>query len=230
MWLNFVGTMLILLAVGYFSPYGIRLIQQRRLRVVCGRKGILVLSYDDGPSRITTVRLLDLLSQLEAKATFFLVGKHVKDCPEVVKRLKADGHELASHSFQHLNAWKVSPWRSVRDVQQGFAALSTQQIDVRLFRPPYGKVNLLTWMATICRGIRFAWWTVVSGDTYAQLPDPVSIVRAVENEGGGIVLMHDFEHGEEHLTYVLDLTRRLLETARSRGWKVCTQGELQGTR
>ena len=206
------------------------MIQEKRLRNYCRKNQTLILTYDDGPGLATTPQILDLLAEMGAKATFFLLGQRVQSTPEIVRRLKNEGHELASHSHNHLNAWKVLPWKSVIDVQRGFSTLDNNSVDFKLFRPPYGKLNLLTWLTAICRGVRFGWWTVVSGDTFRPLPDPDTVVQAVERDGGGVVLMHDFDRDEERSIYVLDLTRRLLETARIRGWKVCTFSEVWHSR
>ena len=211
----------------YVSPFAARMIAEKRLRHICRREHVLILTYDDGPSVVTTPRLLDLLAEMGAKGTFFLLGQRVQSTPQVLRRLQDEGHELASHSQDHLNAWKVAPWRSVVDVKRGFATLVKYGVDFGLFRPPYGKLNLLTWFTAVCYGVRFGWWTVVSGDTFNPLPDPDSIVQAVERDGGGVVLMHDFDSDEVHSKYVLELTRRLLEKASVYGWKVCTLSEVR---
>jgi len=215
--------------LSYVSPHAVRIVQQHRLRTRCVREHVLVLTYDDGPGRLATPKLLDLLMAEEAKATFFLLGRNVQSDPEALGRMRDEGHELGSHSQSHLNAWKVAPWRGLQDVNRGFAMLEVHGIDAMIFRPPYGKLNLLTWFSVIRRRIRFGWWTVVSGDTFSTLPHPESVVRAVERDGGGVVLMHDCDRTEDRLAYVLELTKQLLETARIRGWKVCTLGELLRT-
>ena len=197
-----------LLVAVFISPMAIRVAQENRLRLFCRKRHALILTYDDGPGAKTTPQVLDLLEEMGAKGTFFLLGQQVQSHPAVLKRLREEGHELASHSQDHLNAWKVAPWRSVADVQRGFTTLADCDVDFRLFRPPYGKLNLLTWLTAIRYGVRFGWWTIVSGDTFNPLPDPDSVVQTVERDGGGVVLMHDFDSDEVHSKYVLDLTRR----------------------
>jgi peptidoglycan/xylan/chitin deacetylase (PgdA/CDA1 family) len=210
----------------YVIPYAFRLLSEFRLRRRCRKDHVLVLTYDDGPGEETTPKLLDLLDQHHAKATFYLVGKNVESKGSILPRMQHAGHDLASHSQNHLNGWKVTPWRSLRDVLQGFSTLKRTNIDFSLFRPPYGKINLLTWLAAARHRIQLGWWTIVSGDTCANLPDVASIVAMAERDGGGVVLMHDFDRSEERFFYVLDLTARLLNLAKSRGWKVMTHREL----
>ena len=210
----------------YAIPYAFRLFSEFGLRRLCRTQHVLVLTYDDGPGEKTTPKLLDLLDHHQAKATFYLVGSNVEGKGSILPRMQHAGHDLASHSQNHLNGWKVTPWRSLRDVVQGFSTLKRTNIDFKLFRPPYGKINLLTWLAAARHQIQLGWWTIVSGDTRADLPNVASIVAIAERDGGGVVLMHDFDRSEERFSYVLDLTSQLLDLAKSRGWKVMTHREL----
>jgi len=214
----------------YVIPYSFRIFSEFGLRRRCQKDHVLVLTYDDGPGEETTPKLLDLLDQHQAKATFYLVGNNVQSKGSILPRMQRAGHDLASHSQNHLNGWKVTPWRSLSDVLQGFSTLKRTNIDFTLFRPPYGKINLLTWLAATRHRIHLGWWTIVSGDTCANLPDVGSIVAMAERDGGGVVLMHDFDRSEERFFFVLDLTARLLDLAKSRGWKVMTQRELLQSR
>ena len=220
-------TLPILFAIFFYAiPYALRLFSEFGLRRRCRKEHVLVLTYDDGPGEKTTPKLLDLLDQYQAKATFYLVGSNVEGKGSILPRMQQAGHDLASHSQNHLNGWKVAPWRSLRDVLQGFSTLKRTNIDFTLFRPPFGKINLLTWLAAAHHRIQLGWWTIVSGDTCANLPEVASIVAKAERDGGGVVLMHDFDRSEERFAYVLDLTARLLDLAKSREWKVITHRQL----
>lgn len=61
----------------------------------------IALTIDDGPDALVTPKLLDLLSQYNIKATFFLVGKNIVDNPDIVKRMVAEGHVIGNHTFTH---------------------------------------------------------------------------------------------------------------------------------
>lgn len=58
---------------------------------------IAYLTFDDGPTLKATGKILDILKDLDVKATFFVVGKHVKEHPELVKRAYDEGHYIANH-------------------------------------------------------------------------------------------------------------------------------------
>lgn len=64
---------------------------------------IAYLTFDDGPTYKVTPKILDILKQENVKATFFVVGKHVKEYPEIVKRAYTEGHFIANHGYSHNN-------------------------------------------------------------------------------------------------------------------------------
>lgn len=61
------------------------------------------LTFDDGPTTKATGKILDILKEEDVKATFFVVGKHVKEYPELVKREYEEGHYIANHGYNHNN-------------------------------------------------------------------------------------------------------------------------------
>ncbi|MHC4428540.1 MAG: polysaccharide deacetylase family protein [Planctomycetota bacterium] len=198
--------------------------ERRRLRRRC--RGTLVLTYDDGPGPILTKRLLEVLARQRARATFFLVGERAEAHPEVVDCLREAGHELGAHTHAHLHAWRAWPWSAARDMTRGYETLGRWLTPAAMFRPAFGKLTLVTWRAVRRRGACLGWWTHDGGDTHARLGDPQRVLRRIRRDGGGVVLLHDFDRGPERGAYVLALTRLLLEEARRERWRVRTLGQV----
>src|ERR1700747_1357248 len=73
-----------------------------------GRGRKLALTYDDGPNDPDTLLLLDVLAKHNVKATFFLIGKHVQQRPDIVQRIIAAGHMIGNHTYDHPNLAFVS--------------------------------------------------------------------------------------------------------------------------
>ncbi len=219
-----------LAAGAYFAPHFLRLAQTRRLRAVCACRRTLVLTYDDGPGPELKPRVLTLLAEFGVRATFFLLGRRVADHPEPVDEVAAAGHEIGCHSQNNRHAWRTVPWRNVRDVDAGYRTLARWVPTSGLYRPPNGKVTLATWYAVRRRRAAVAWWTVDSGDTHAVLPTAQSVVERVRRDGGGVVLMHDFDRDPASRAarhaHVLDTTAQLLELARVEALPPCTLGRL----
>lgn len=75
--------------------------QEKVFNLVNQKEKIAYLTFDDGPTLKSTSKILDILSEENVKATFFVIGKHVKEHPELVKRAYDEGHYIANHSYTH---------------------------------------------------------------------------------------------------------------------------------
>ncbi len=193
-------------------------------------RGKLILTYDDGPGVRLESSVVELLKQENVRATFFLNAKRSLDHRERAGLLKEAGHEVACHTWEHPNAWRTPPWRCMRDVTKAYAILEGWLTTASIYRPPYGRITLSTWLRLTFRGVRIALWTQDSGDTWPQLPELSTIIAEVRRAGGGVVLMHSFDRrgdgSEQREQYVLELTARLLRMARQEQWRVCCFSEI----
>lgn len=208
---------------------------QRMLRQRAVKHHQVLLTLDDGPGRQLTTAVLHLLAAQNAKATFFLLGRNIRGNADLVRLIQAQGHEIGSHTFDHLHAWKVAPWRSVSDIRRGLRAID-DALGARAgrypFRPPYGKLNLMTLLYLLARRIPIVYWTVDSGDTWSVRPQDSQAARLSKAAGGGVVLAHDFDRetpGEIH-RYVLNVLRSTLEMAQEHDLQLSTFSQLGGAR
>ncbi|WP_334128583.1 polysaccharide deacetylase family protein [Sneathiella sp.] len=216
------------LALWIVVPYVYRLRNVRKLQERCARTNSIVLTYDDGPSANFTAALLGVLEEYNAPATFFTLGVQVDNNSHMIPELIAKGHEVGSHSYAHLNAWKDLPWRVAGDIEAGVKSLDRRNVPITYFRPPNGKITLGTLIQTWLKGRRMAWWTIDSSDTWENTLPLETLVDNVRAAGGGVVLLHDFERktDKERNNFVLDVTRQLLELAKTENFKVRTFGQL----
>jgi peptidoglycan-N-acetylglucosamine deacetylase len=216
--------------VWYAIPYVLRRAQAYALMRQCREQRVICLTYDDGPSVSVTTRIAHLLGDFGAKATFFVVGQNLHAKEEIVSLILDKGHEIGSHSYWHMHAWKKSPLAVYRDIAQGL--LVAQQIKAcNLFRPPYGKVTAVTMLQAWLSGFRLAWWTVDSSDTW-RVPKAIKdVLQEIRVKGGGVVLLHDNARPDapDRECYVLDLTRAILEMARNEGFSVCKMTDISGS-
>ena len=77
----------------------------------------IYLTFDDGPVPEVTEYILDVLSDLDIKATFFCVGDNIRKYPEVFKRIVEEKHGIGNHTFNHLNGWEVSDENYLKNIQ-----------------------------------------------------------------------------------------------------------------
>lgn len=211
-------------AAVYVPPLVLRFAQTQALRRRA--TGRLVLTYDDGPDDEFTLELARELKQLDARATFYFVGQRTAGRFAVCDEVVLAGHEVCPHGDRHLNDWR-RPWRGPTEARSAYVSLARWTHPRASYRPPFGKLATPTWLALITRGRSVVWWTLVSGDTYPELPPLEQVVDSFLEAGGGVVLLHSHHRSPERRRFVQALTRRLIEAARSRDFEICTYRELQ---
>jgi len=127
--------------------------------------GKLALTFDDGPNPAITPKLLDLLDHHHAKATFFLVGKYVRACPELAKEIVARGHTIGNHTDTHPNLFFCGPAETRAELLRCSEAIgqATWQ-EPHWFRPPFGYRS--PWLGEIAlrNRMRMVLWTLIPGD------------------------------------------------------------------
>lgn len=230
-------SVLVVVALGlaaYFAPQLLQLSWTRRVRARCQQQHAIVLTFDDGPGAELTPRLLDLLDSHDARATFYSLGCLAEVNTEIEQLILRRGHEIATHSQEHRHAWKTMPWTIARDVAGGFrtmAAIRSAESDSTIrFRPTYGKLTLASALVAWCRRAPIDWWTIVSGDTHKTLPSPASVLAKLERDGGGVILLHDFDRtgagDSERADYVLAMTDLLCRRGREMGLTPMTMREM----
>jgi len=120
----------------------------------------LLLTFDDGPHPDSTPQLLNLLQELNIKATFFCSGIQGEKHPELIEQIIAHGHQIGSHGYHHLSGWRTDNTDYVADVKKSKNFLKTD-----LFRPPYGRISPKQ-VKLIAKelGMKTVLWTHMPGD------------------------------------------------------------------
>lgn len=214
-------------------PWALKSLTRKRfLRAVASRNAVC-LTFDDGPHRESTSAILQLLEEARAKATFFMLGKNVEKYPEIAATIVELGHEVGEHSYEHTHPWTSGPIRSLKDLVRGGCMVARYRCSdgPALFRPPYGKLNLVTLLYTLVLRRRLVFWNVDPRD-YEQ-DSPETIVRHVKERiaPGTVILLHDgrCDPSRSCDATVLALSAILKEIANC-GLATVTVGEALGTR
>ncbi|MBD3638080.1 MAG: polysaccharide deacetylase family protein [Crocinitomicaceae bacterium] len=149
----------------------------------------IYLTFDDGPNPVTTPYLLELLDQYNAKATFFCLGKQVKQYPDLFKTIRDKGHQVGNHGMEHLNGIKTTLATYLENVEQ-----AAELIPSRLYRPPYGKIKPKQFKALQKKGYTVAFWSVMAYDFDADLSSEKRITKMKDlTKNGAIFVFHDSE-------------------------------------
>lgn len=151
----------------------------------------VAITYDDGPGAETN-RLLDKLKAKNAHASFMVIAPSAEQHPELLKRMKAEGHTIGNHTKSHRQL-NTLPYDQVsQEIDAGNAAIkkATGQ-STRWVRPPYGATNPTVDQATRDKGVSQALWDVDTVDWKDRNSEHVCSSAVQGARAGSIVLMHD---------------------------------------
>jgi peptidoglycan-N-acetylglucosamine deacetylase len=160
-----------------------------------GDSRTIALTFDDGPNPSATPELLDLLDQHGARATFFMIGRRVREFPKIAADVVARGHAVANHTETHPNLAFHFPRRVADELARCREAISSATgREARWMRPPFGgRAPSLDRTAHASGITGVVMWSRWAWDWKVQPAEPV-IERLRRVRGGDIVLLHDGDH------------------------------------
>lgn len=202
-------------------PWILKKLYPKRLSKITA-ENTLFLTFDDGPIPEITPWVLNLLEKHSAKATFFCIGDNVRKHPEVFQQIKAKGHAIGNHTFNHLDGWKTSTSDYIENFKKAEEIIESQLqqkliSEEKLFRPPYGKIKNKQAAKITNLGYRIVMWDVITGD-YDKTYSAEKCLKNIRNliKSGSIIVFHDSLKAEKNLKYVLP---KILEEYAQKGWK-----------
>ena len=191
----------------------------------------VALTFDDGPDPAVTPQLLDLLRDRGARGTFFVLVDRAARHPDLLRRMVAEGHEIALHADRHERLTEVRVLELRRRLAAARAHLQhVSNRPVRLFRPPFGAQSLLTYLAARTCGLDVVVWGPHGEDWVEGSPEAVAARGLQALKGGDVLLLHDgvvTPPGEATPTF--DRVRAfalILDGMAERGLRPTTVGEL----
>ncbi len=164
-----------------------------RLPATAAAAGAVAITIDDGPDPEITPRVLDLLDQHGAKATFFCVGELVERHSQLAREIVSRGHSIENHSQHHLHRFSVLGPRGmageIESAQRAIEGITGER--PRFFRAPAGLRSPFLEPVLARRGLRLASWTRRGFDTVN--PDAGAVYARLTRglESGDILLLHD---------------------------------------
>jgi peptidoglycan/xylan/chitin deacetylase (PgdA/CDA1 family) len=157
----------------------------------------IALTFDDGPNDPYTMNLLDVLSRHNVLATFFLIGKYVKQRPDLVLEIARRGHVIGNHTFTHPYLTFESGSRIREEVQQcGEAIRDAVGEHSNLFRPPWGARRPAVFRIVRELGLDPVMWSVTGYDWNAPSADYIEQKVTTRIRGGDVILLHDGGHAQ----------------------------------
>ena len=193
----------------------------------CGATGSrqIALTYDDGPNDPHTMRLLEVLERHGVKATFFMIGRYVRQRPEIARAVAAAGHVIGNHTFTHPNLIFAGGKEAGRQLEECEQALSEVVGEhSTLFRPPFG--GRTPWVLEVARGrgLQAVMWSITGSDWNPTTPEQIEAKVKKHVRGGDVILLHDGGHlqmGADRAATVA-ATERLITRYKGEGFDFVT--------
>jgi peptidoglycan-N-acetylglucosamine deacetylase len=158
-----------------------------------GAPTAVALTFDDGPHPEGTPRILEILDQAQAKATFFVIGEQVQRRPELAARIVARGHAIALHGHRHVLQLRLTEQQLNADLTRGARVIEEATGREPVWhRPPYGIYSPKGLLAARERGLRPLLWSRWGKD-WRKFTTPQRIARRITAgiAPGDVILLHD---------------------------------------
>jgi peptidoglycan/xylan/chitin deacetylase (PgdA/CDA1 family) len=182
------------------APNGHKLIKRALFSAVPGRQLLehgnrgraqIALTIDDGPDPVYTPRILDILRDHAVKATFFVVGGAAEQYPDIVLRMKKEGHDVGNHSYSHPYFHRLSWSGAIQEIRMSRWVLNRiLGEECKLFRPPHGKLSLRSLIPAWATGQQVVMWNVDLKDYSASTGEVEAKLDRTSFSSGDIILYH----------------------------------------
>ena len=185
---------------------------------------IIALTFDDGPHSIYTPQILDLLSEYDAKATFFVIGERAEKLPDLIFKLAEAGHEIANHTYTH--PYSITPEKLEIELKKTNEVIhDITGTYPSLYRPVGGNYTEQTVNTAIQNGYKVVMWSWHQDTIDWKQPGVKEIVNRVLSgaQPGNIVLFHDAGGDRSQTVTALE---QILPTLKEQGYEFVTVSEL----
>lgn len=179
---------------------------------------VIALTIDDGPDP-HEIRMLEVLRQHGARATFFWIGRRIPEHRDAALQVAASGNEVGNHSQDHPMMTDLPPAEMIRNLDAANAALARVGVRPAWFRPPFGDVDGAVAGAARARGMRTTLWTVDTRDWKGVDADTVARRATDHLAPGAVILMHGTKAATE------TALPRILDEGARQGYRFVTMTE-----
>lgn len=189
----------------------------------------LALTFDDGPNDPHTLKLLEVLARHSVRATFFLIGRYVRERPDLVREVGRGGHAIGNHTYAH----PLLIFQSEAEIRKQLSDCRAAIQDAvgehsNLFRPPFGGRRPAVLRVARNLGLAPVMWNVTGHDWNAPPAAAIEAKVSRQIRGGDVILLHDGGHkqmGADRSQTVL-ATDHLIARYKNEGYEFVTIPEI----
>ena len=217
---------LLICAIIIINSFGISVLAKENIyRSIPDAKGMIALTFDDGPHPRYTRQILDILKREGVKATFFIIGENIGYYDEgIVAEIIADGHEIGNHTFNHEHTKEMDEQSFYSDVKACHELIKEKYgYKMKIFRPPEGYVDEK--VKNIASELHYSIiiWSIDTKD-WEHVGSDLIVGNIEKNASDGdIILMHDYVSKPNTTIGALE---RVIKNLKSEGYKFVTVSEL----
>ncbi|UWD50063.1 polysaccharide deacetylase family protein [Clostridioides difficile] len=182
---------LIFLIHSIIPTYYNKLLNKDVLKNMTGKNKI-ALTFDDGPDKRYTEKLLDVLKENDIKAMFFVVAKNAEKEHEIIKRMLRENHVVGLHSLEHKNAWLYSYNYVKKDFIESKNIMKNLGVDVNYYRPPWGHTNIFSNQFVKKYNLNMILWDVMAEDWSKDSTVEIIVNKLIDRtKENSIICLHD---------------------------------------
>ena len=174
---------------------------------------VVYITFDDGPIPECTPQVLDILSKYGIKATFFMVAENAKKYPELLARVRAEGHTIGNHTYHHMRGHQSCTQKYLED-----ALHAEQVLQTNLFRPPHGRMRYSQKKNLLDAGYTIYLWDVLTHD-YNPRYSAEQMLEVVKRytRNGSIIVLHDSLKSKDRM---LNALPHIIEWLQQEGYQI----------
>lgn len=170
---------------------------------------VIALTFDDGPNPKYTPKILNILAHYQVKATFFVLGKNVKQYPNIVLSIAAEGHDIGNHSYSHPYMGRMGPSAIEEELDKVEDEIKHLGLSKPfLFRPPHGSKSIILEWCLRKRGYRLITWDLSPKDWKLIKTDILLSRLLTFVQPGSIILLHDGPNAVRILSDFIEIMRK----------------------
>ncbi|MEY8000699.1 polysaccharide deacetylase family protein [Clostridium sp. Mt-5] len=192
-----------------------------------GNKSI-ALTFDDGPDPQYTPKLLDILKINNLKCTFFVLAENAQKYPDIIKRIKNEGHCIGLHSLKHGNPIFSLPYQTKKSFVTALNIMDNLGVNIKFFRPPWGIFNPLTYHYAKSNNLKIILWSMHARD-WSKWATEDYIKQKIINDikPGDIILLHDGSRGMNNFPEnTIKALKTILPILKKRGFQFIVANDL----
>lgn len=208
------------------STKSVRYWESQAICEVLTSQKMIALTFDDGPDRIYTPKILDILKKNNVNATFFVIGNQLAKYPALGRSIVRNGNEIANHTYSHIQLNKASNAKISKEVEEAHnLILETTKKKSTLFRPPWGFYNKSVFDLIKIKGYKMVLWSWRSDAKDWSRPGTKYIINKVlkSARNGNIVMFHD---GGGNRNQTVKALQPVLDGLKKQGFMIVTVSEL----